>query len=197
MGMMVFLGLLFSCSSDNSVPTAGEGAERVLALDEGSGSAALENKFADYHKDVVRDEEGNISKDSKRSNFEGKQVSNIGGKYANRQFAAERYSKKNWTGTKNFDAGRFQSSKNRWDDEEWFFRKQAQESGSAARSQGQTYETARYGTSSAREQGARRLDRSSNVQTDIRRRDYDEPRVIQREDYEKLSLEESKSILGR
>ena len=197
-GAAALVGLfLSSCGGKSTVPTATEGAGKILALDEGSGSSALEKKFANYKNDVVLDDEGNITKDSKRSNFEGKKLNSIGGDFGKKQFAASRYSKKNWSGSKNFDPGNFKRSKNRWDDEEWFLRKQARETGTAARSQGQAYSTGNYHTATAREQGGNRLARPSDVETDIRRRVNKEPLIIDQEDYEKMSLEESKSILGR
>ena len=189
--------LLLSCSGKKQAPNATEGADRILAFDEGSGQLALEKKFANYTKDVVLDEEGNILKDSKRSNFEGKQLTTIGGDIGNKRFAANRYSKKNWQGSKDFDSAKFKSSKNRWDNEEWFIQKQARESGAAALSQGQAHATNSFGKKSAREQGGRRLGRPSDVETDVRRRVSQKPLIVDQEAYEKMSLEESKNILGR
>lgn len=189
--------LLVACGGQGSTPTATESAGQVLALDEGSGQLALEKKFANYQDDVVLDAEGNIQKSSKRSNFEGKQLTSIGGGLGKKQFAASRYSKENWQGTKNFDAGRYKSSRNRWDQEEWFMQKQAREAQTSARGQGQTFSTGDYRTAAAQEQRGNRLARPSNAQADFRKRVGQKPLIIDNEDYEKLTLEESKNILGR
>ncbi|MGJ8724313.1 MAG: hypothetical protein ACSHYB_07140 [Roseibacillus sp.] len=190
--------VLSSCSKRSKAPTATESAGQILAMDEGSGQIALEKKFADYGKDLAFDGEGNLNrKDSKRSSFEGKQMSNIGGDLTNKEFAATRYSKKNWKGSKNFDTGKFTNSKNRWDNEEYFVQKQAQESGTAARSQGQAYATGDYRTSTAREQAGDRLSRPGDLKTEIRQRDSPKPLIMDNEDYEKMSLNDSKRLLGR
>lgn len=189
--------VLVSCGGKGEAPTASEGAGKILAMDEGSGFMALKKKFANYDKDVVVDEEGRIQKDSKRSSFESQQLTNIGGDYGKKQFAASRYSKKNWQGSRNFDPAKFKSSKNRWDNEEWFVQKQAREAGNAARAQNESFATGDYRTASAREQGGRRLSRGSDVETDVRRRVYQEPLIMEKEDYEKLSLDEAKGLLGR
>ena len=192
-------GLAFSsCSQSSSAPTASESAGQILALDEGSGYNALQKKYADYGSDLAVDGDGNVSKkDSKRSSFEGKQMSHIGGGLNNKEFAAARYSKKNWQGTKNFDREKFTSSKSRWDGEEWYVQKQAQETGSASRAQGQAFATTNYGTNTARENAGKRFANQSNLQTEIRQRTAPKPLIMDNEDYEKMSLDDSKRLLGR
>ena len=197
MGLLALVGFLFSCSSKKEAPTASEGAGRILALDPASGEAALQDKFADFSKDIVLDKNGRVMKDSKRSSLEGRQFTNIGGDYGSKKFAASRYSKSEWAGSKNFDPGKFNSTKNRWDDQEWFVKQHAQEAGLTARNQGEAYSTAGYKTANAREQGGERFQKSSNVQTDIRRRVFKGPDIIQKGEYERMTIEESKNILGR
>ncbi len=189
--------ILPSCSRSSSSPTAEEDAGRILALDEGSGQLALEKKFADFGKDVVVDEEGRVQKESKRSSFEGTQLTSIGGQQGKKEFKVDRYSKKNWRGSKDFDPAKFNRTQNRWDNEEWFVQKQARESTNTARAQGQRFGTEEFRSGSAREQDGRRFSRVSDAQTDIRRRVYRDPLVIDKDDYEKLSLEETQGLLGR
>ena len=124
-------------------------------------------------------------------------MTNIGGDLGNKQFAASRYTKKGWSGSKEFNASKFHSSKNRWEGEEWYVQKQAQESGLAARSGKKAYATNNYQTNSAREQGGYRIPNSTNVQTEVIQRGYEEPLKINNADYDKMSLSESKRRLGR
>ncbi|MBK1834286.1 hypothetical protein JIN78_09470 [Roseibacillus ishigakijimensis] len=201
LGVMTALGLvqMVSCSGDKSEPpTAGEGASRVLALDEGSGQSALSERFADYSKDVVLDEDGKITGDSKRSSFEGKELATIGGGWEGKEFAASRYSKKEWQGSRAFEHKSFaDGQRSRWDDEEWFLQKQAREADGSSYSQGQTYGTEAYRTGSAREGAGRRLARPGDVETEVRRRVQAEPLIIDQEDYNQMSMGEVKSKLGR
>ena len=190
--------LLASCSKSSEAPTATESAGQVLALDENSGYNALENKYANYGKNLAFDSEGNLNrKDSKRSNFEGRQMSNLGGAIGNREYAATRYSKKNWQGTKNYEPGKFQSSKNRWDNEEYFLRQQAREGGATARVQGKAYDTGNFQTNNAREQSREGITGQSHLATDIRQRVNPKPLIIDDEDYAEMSLEDSNRLLGR
>ena len=124
-------------------------------------------------------------------------MTNIGGAIGNKEFAATRYSKKNWQGTKNFDREKFSKSNSRWEGQEWFLRKQAQEAGTAARGQGQAFTTSNYQTSGAREQSRGQLSRPSDLKTEIRQRNSPKPLIMGNEDYEKLSINDSKRLLGR
>lgn len=196
-GLLVGLVMSSCGGSKKGAPTATESAGQIIALDEGSGQLALEKRFADYRKDVVLDADGRVGKGSKRSSFENKQMTHIGGNLQNKEFAVNRYSKKNWNGTKNFDREKFTSTKNRWDGEEWFVRQQAKESGTAARSQGQAYAAGNYQANTAREQSSSRLDRPSDLRTEIRQRDTPKPLIMDKDDYAKMSLSDSKRLLGR
>ena len=197
LGMTALLSLLvISCGGGKNASTANETASDIVGS-EVSAPKSLEDRFADYSKDVVFDKDGRISKDSKRSDFEAKQLTNIGGEYGKKEFAASRYSKKNWSGSRNFDPAKFDKTKNRWQNDEFFVQKQAREAGNAARAQGSTYGTDNYHSTAASEQGSRRLDRPTDVQTDIRRRVSQKPLIIDKGDYEKMSLDEAKGLLGR
>ncbi|MDQ8188829.1 hypothetical protein [Roseibacillus persicicus] len=198
--LVVLLGALCvsSCGSSKKAPTASESAGRIVDYnDEAAGQMAMEKKYADYKNDVVLDKDGRVGKDSKRSNFEGKQLTTIGGGWAGKEYAASRYAKKSWQGTKGFDRSQFSGkSSNRWDDQEWFLQKQAQEASSSFEN-GKAYATSNYRTGSASEQSGYRMSKSNNVQTDIRREVFQQPLKMDNEDYEKMSLNDSKRLLGR
>ena len=49
----------------------------------------------------------------------------------------------------------------------------------------------------ARETDGKRLDRPSDAETDIRRRVFQQPQIIDYRDQRKLTLQETKSFLGR
>lgn len=198
--LWVLLGalLLSSCASRKEAPTASESAGRIIDYnDEAAGQMAMEKKYADYKNDVVLDKDGRIGKDSKRSSFENKQLTTIGGDIGNKQFAASQYTKKNWQGSKDFGRSQYMGkSESRWDDEEWFLQKQANETGSTF-DPGKSYATSSYGTGSATEQGGYRMSRPNDVRTDIRREVFQQPLKMDNEDYEKMSLNDSKRLLGR
>jgi hypothetical protein len=200
--MSFLLGVvLASCGgSKNSAPTAGESARQTLALDEGSGQAALEERFAKYTDDVAFNKDGQIQhKDSKRSNFEGKKMVMMGGEVGTSTYSTSRYDKKEWSGTKEFDRKRYEgASTNRWNEAEYFLQKQARESQSIARAQGEDYRGIRdYETSAAREARTRNLDRPTNLESSYRQESYQQPLRISKEDYARMTIEDSKRLLGR
>ena len=210
--LLAFGGLvLTSCSSltgddGSSAPTASESASDFTAsgssnasFSESQGLLALENKYAKYKDDVKVDKDGNILSSSKRSQFEGRTSSVIGNDYGGKQYAAARYSKKQWSGNKEFGDKKYQENvKNRWDGSEWFLRKQAQQQGSSAREGSKRYGTSDYETSGAREQRQQYArNRSSERGPDLQNRRVKAPLIISKEEAAKMSIEESKNILGR
>lgn len=72
----------------------------------------------------------------------------------------------------------------------------AKESQQAARTTG-TYATSNVSKGAAREGSARRLDRPSDAETDVRRRVFAQPQVLNSRSGRSMSVEQSNSILGR
>ena len=95
-GGVCLLGLASCGGGGENTPTANESATQVLepglspADDEQAGFEALQDRFA-YDATKAFDSEGF---GRNRSQFEGKQMTHIGGDLGNKQFAASRYTKK-------------------------------------------------------------------------------------------------------
>jgi len=59
------------------------------------------------------------------------------------------------------------------------------------------YKTGDYKTSAARESNAKRLDKPSDAQTDVRRRVFPDPEITSWKEQRALDMKATKSILGR
>jgi hypothetical protein len=147
-----------------------------------------------------QDANGNWApRNDKRSSFESQGESPyFKGEYGKKDYKTGDYSKKSWWGNKDYgrqhyagstDGSRFQKT-SRLDG------KGARESGSAA-DVPDPYQTDTYATSAAREAGKGKLAKPSDAETDIRRRVYQQPEIIDWRQQRTLSLEQSKGILGR
>ena len=147
-----------------------------------------------------QDAEGNwLPQTNKRSSFENEgRSAYFKGDYAKKQFQTTEYSKKSWWGNKDYghktyagntDGTRFQQS-SRLDGQG------AREAGKSAGTS-DVFATNDYATSAAREAGTTRIDRPSDAETDIRRKAYQAPEIIDWRQQRSLSLEQSKGILGR
>lgn len=135
----------------------------------------------------------------KRSSFESKGPSNyFKGEYAKKDYKTTNYSKKSWWGNKDYqtkpyadstDGSRFQKTS----------RLDGQNARDAGKSAGlnNVYQTNDYATDSAREQDTEKIKKFSNTETDIRRRVFPTPDVIDWKEQRTLSIGQSKEILGR
>lgn len=181
--------LAASCASDpgDSTPPAEPHKTLSQRLSESNG----------YKQDA----DGNWApKNDKRSSFESQGESPyFKGEYGKKEaYKTGEYSKKSWWGNKDYnrqsyagntDGSRFQKT-SRLDG------KGARESGSAA-DVSDPYQTGNYATSSAREASENGLSKPSDAETDVRRRVFQQPDVIDWREQRSLSLEQSKGILGR
>lgn len=184
------LVLISSCSAlsdkKEDKKTAAESTHRTLSqrLDEKNG----------YKQDA----NGNwVPQSDKRSSFESKGESPyVKGDLAKREYHAGDYAKKSWTGATelksktyqgNTDASRFQTA-NRLSDQK------AREFGSRAKVK--NYKTQDYKTSTASE-GGKKIAKPSDAVTDERRKVFASPDVIDWQAQRQMSMEESRSILGR
>jgi hypothetical protein len=178
-------GLLASCASDKSPDSSGY-RPFSQRLNEQSG----------YKQDA----DGNWTAQSdRRSSFESKGDSPyFSGDYQKKSYQTSEVAKKSWWGKNeyarksyagNTDAGHLKTSS----------RHQGQgalEAGNDARLP-QRYETGSYATGAAREASGETLERPSDAETDVRRRVFTPPSVIDWKEQRSLSMEQSRSILGR
>lgn len=150
---------------------------------------------------VGKDKDGNpVMKSDLRSSLEGK-TNHIA---SNRDFNGEDYTKKSyrkkrWGGNTifnrkgydgNTDASRFKS-------EPWFARKKANASGQTATSAGKAYGVDQFAAGNARESSSASIARTSDAETNVRRRVYKQPKITHWKDQGGLSVNDTKQRLGR
>jgi hypothetical protein len=149
----------------------------------------------------TQDSEGNWKpKVDRRSSFESVGESPyFKGDYAKKEYKAGEYAKKSWWGSKDYEHKTFEGDTDgsRFAKTSRFDGSEARDGKLAAREGGTTYETGDYATKGAREADGKRLDRPSDAETDVRRRVFQQPDIIDYRDQRKLTLEQTKSFLGR
>ena len=175
-----------------------------------SHSAANKPAAADTHKPLSQrleekngykqDAKGNwVPQNDKRSSFESKDKSPyFHGNYQKKNYQTNAYAKKSWWGDKDYgsqtytgntDGKRFRKSSS-------LDGQGARESGTAAALPATTYQTDTYATGAARETGRGSIAKPSDTRTDMRRKVFKEPEIIDWKQQRALSLEQSKGILG-
>lgn len=185
--------LVISCSTDSDTRSAS--TPKPASNERKSLSQRLDEKNG-----FTTDKDGNwVPQKDKRSSFEtNRESAYFKGDYNKKEFKTKDISKKAWWGdTKyeskkfegNTDGSRFQTASN-------LQGKGARESGANARLPG-AYKTSDYATNSANEASGTRIDRPSDAETDIRRRVYTAPSVIDWKEQRALSVGQTNGILGR
>lgn len=192
---LVLLALLpVSCASDSNADkkssTAFKPFSQRLAEDQ---QMKGKNSFA-------ADANGNfLPQENKRSSFESQGKSPyFQGDYAKKPYKTGEYAKKSWWGNKEYGSQKYAGNTDgsRFQQDSRFDGKGARESGSDARIPG-AYQTDNYATNTAREAGSDRLSKPSNAEIDNRREVFQQPAVLGWEEQRKLSIEQSRGILGR
>ncbi|MDP0490144.1 MAG: hypothetical protein Q7Q71_03730 [Verrucomicrobiota bacterium JB023] len=203
LGFFPLFFLLWSCSGGGGADSSSSEEQQVIALnpESGVGQKALEDKYANFGKTFEQDDEGNwkVSSNARRSQFEGRQMTTIGGGVGGKDFRTNRYDKKSWgQSDKNFAKQRYGGdTDSRYDNAEWFLQQQAAgEAAQRSRLQGESYGTSQYATSSAREARTSGIARRSDVETDVRRDVYSPP-VKMSPSEAGMSVDETKNKVGR
>ena len=195
-----------SCSGDPNVNASNSTTtvksrkrdKQVIALDEGSGYNALVDRFAFDPKSLKRDEKGNFV-GAVRSQYDGQRNIAFGGDVGKTVYGKKQYNSPTWTGNKQAptqsfsgptDGSRFQTTSQ-------FQGTSASQTAQRSRFQGTTARTSNYRTGQAGEGNARPVDKPTDAWTDFRRAVYPQPPKMSRAEYEKLTVEETRSILGR
>jgi len=150
---------------------------------------------------VGKDKDGNPQmKSDLRSSMEGK----TNHMSTNRDFSGDDYTKKSyrkerWGGNTIFNRKKYggDTDASRFKSEPWFARKQASASGQLAAAAGKTYGVNPFATGTAREGGVATIARNSDAETDVRRRVYKQPDITHWKDQSRLSVNDTKSRLGR
>ena len=150
---------------------------------------------------VGKDKDGNpMMKSDLRSSMEGK----MNHMSSNRDFSGDDYTKKSyrkerWGGDTIFNRKKYggDTDASRFKNEPWFARKQASASKQQAAVSGKTYGVNPFTTRKAHEEGAATIARPSDAETAVRRRVYKQPDITHWLDQSKLSVNDTKSRLGR
>jgi len=181
--------LAVSCSSDSNSSSGNPSlAQKSLAqrLDENNG--------------YKQDSEGNWSPQSgKRSSFEtNRESAYFKGDYAKKQYKTGDYAKKSWWGDTKYESKRYEGATDgsRFQTTSKFQQQGAREAKTAADIP-DNYKTGTYTTATAREAGSKRLGKTSDAETDVRRRVFPQPDIFDWREQRSMSLSETKGILGR
>ena len=147
-----------------------------------------------------QDSDGNwLPQNDKRSPYESKgQSSYFKGQYEKKAYKAGEYSKTSFWGNKEYgrqnysgstDGSRFQKNSR--------LGSQGAREASNSTDISKSYQTDTYATSAAHEAGNTAIGRPSDTETDLRRKTYQAPEIIDWRQQRQLSLEQSKGILGK
>ncbi len=191
-------GLVASCASeDGSGQAVAEAppakSERIKSGDLfDDDSAAIAERFGAVNPMYTGQQRKSATESTKtNSMFEGE--------FAKREFAAKDYGKKSFWGTKEYAKKVYGG-----DTDGSRFLKPAREGGAGAREgamvsreSSQAYDTGSYGTGAAREAGVSGIARTSDAETDVRRRVWKQPEVRDYRNQRALSVEDTKWMLGR
>ncbi len=188
--------LLFSCS--------GDGGGKKTSSTDGSGFKPFSERMGDTMSGrdggYSKDPEGNfVPSSKKRSSFEHNRDSKyFKGDYAKKDFKTNDYSKKSWWGDTQYESKKYEGDTDgsRFQTSSKFQGAGAREANTAADLPG-NYKTGNYATSSAREATSRRIDKPSDAETDIRRRVYSAPSVVDWKEQRGMSVSDTKGFLGR
>lgn len=184
------LPLLFiaACGADSEPKTSGTPQRKKLSerMDENNG----------YKQDA----EGNWKpRTDKRSSFESQGESpNFKKAYKKSEYKTGDYAKKSWWGNKEHNRKAYDGNTDgsRFDQSSRFADKTAGEaSNSTELSKG--YDTDTYATSAARETKRDGIRKVADAETENRQKVFDEPEIIDWREQRRMSIDQSKSILGR
>lgn len=188
-GLLVCMSLMLFLSSCASKRTVSQSQVRLDAW-------GNPERFS-----LGKDESGNpVMKSDLRSSFEGKtsQLSQSRD-FSGKDYRTKSYAKKRWAGDSQYQAKQYagNTDANQYKMEPWFVRKQALADGHRAGADGQSYNTTEYETPTAREQGAERIQEGSDAETDVRRRVYQQPEIIDWKEQKGLGVKDTNRLLGR
>lgn len=179
-------------TADVASPTAAQGF-RMKSGDWGDDDyGKIAEKFGtsyQYGQNAQSQESGKFNRDNPE----------FKGRWQNKEFDAKPFQKKSFWGDREYakkvyggdtDGSRFAKT-SRFDGQG------ANEAGVTSRDAGKNFATSDYKTAAAREAGGRKIDRTSDAETDGRRRAYPDQDIIDWRDQRALSLEQTRRMLGR
>jgi hypothetical protein len=181
--------LLASCASDTDKKAAATPAPSHKSL----------NQRMTESNGYKQDARGNwVPQNDRRSEFESQGESNYAKKdYKKQAYKTGDYATKSWWGNKDYgskkyagntDGSRFQTSSN-------LQGKGAREAGTNAKIP-DNYKTGDYATGAAHEAGATPIKKGSNDQIENTRQTFQQPEIVDWREQRKLTMDQSKGILG-
>lgn len=186
-------------NADNTTATvkARKRGQQIIALGEGEGSAALEERFAFDSRKLKKNKKGEFV-GAVRSQFEGKKNLSFGGGIGKSAYQAERYNASSWNGRKEITGGSYRGNMDgtRFQQSSQFEGTSASHLERQSRLQSRQQAVSRFRANGAREQQGAPLDKPSDGYTDFRRRVFPKPPIMSRDDYNR-SVEDTRRLLGR
>ena len=112
---------------------------------------------------------------------------------------ARSYAKRRWQGNTAFERREYQGNidANKYKMEPWFVRKQASAEGETANFNDQSFATGSYDKTTANEHNANRISRPSDAETNVRRRVFQQPDIIDWKEQQGLGVKDTNRMLGR
>jgi hypothetical protein len=194
---IAILPIAFVCSCSN------DGGSSTSEADSGFKpfSQRMADNLSGRNGGFVKDDEGNWKSSSgKRSSFEtNRESAYFKGDVQKKEYGGKKdYSKKSWWGDTRYESKTYEGNTDgsRFQTVSRHQGTGARESGSAA-DLPEAYQTGNYATGAARETGKRNISKPSDAETDVRRRVYPKPTVTNWGEERRMSMEDTKSFLGR
>lgn len=179
--------LLASCASDKDQKTTAAPAKRSL------------NQRMTENNGYKQDAKGNwVPQTDRRSSFESQSDSNYGKKdYQKKDYKTGDYAKKSWWGNKDYAAKPYAGNTDgsRFQTKSKLQGQGAREAGTNAKIP-DNYKTGDYATGAANEAGATPIKKGSNDQIENRQETFQQPEIIDWREQRKLTMDQSKGILG-
>lgn len=172
-------------------------SSQVVAMDPIMGEAALYDRFAFDPKSLKRDKNGNFT-GAIRSPYDSQSAVAYGGELGKSRYKKSSFKSPDWkagsagkpTYGGNTDGSRFQVASAYQDSSARQGKQSSRYDGKKARSESHL-------AAESRANRGESFDKPTDAHTNFRRRVYPDPTIYSREEYEKLSVEQARNILGR
>jgi hypothetical protein len=184
--------LLASCAADSDKEKSATPAE--------TPHKSLTERMTEKNG-YTQDAQGNWkAKDNKRSPFESKGEATAFKKdYKKQDYKTGDYAKKSWWGNKDYDKKSYsgKTDGSRFQQASSITSKTARETTGTSAEIPSDYKTYSFGTHAAREADTKDVSTSTNAAIEKRRKSFQQPDIIDWREQRSLSLDQSKSLLGR
>lgn len=172
--------------------------KQVIALGEGEGFKALEERFAFDARSLKKDKQGNFV-GPVRSQYEGKRNVSFGGGVGKAVYQAGNYQSPRWKGHRKAQTGSYpgKTDGSHFKTPPRFQVTSPSHLARRSRFQGRKVEADGYKAGGARESKVGTVDKPTDGHTDFRRRVFPDPPIISDDEYNRRSVEQMRDVLGR